>query len=75
MHVLLAGFLLLNAAPAPLERLFAELDVGLSGRAATAVAVSPASDRILLVAVDGLLFRSRDGGRTFDLVFRRKAIN
>jgi hypothetical protein len=70
MPLLLLGLLAVSAAPAPLERLFAELDVGLAGRAATAVAVSPEADRILLVAVDGMLFRSTDTGRTFDLVHR-----
>ncbi|MBI5494761.1 MAG: hypothetical protein HY904_07010 [Deltaproteobacteria bacterium] len=65
----LAILLCLAAAPTA-ERLFSELDVGLPGRGATAVALSPVDDRVLLVAVDGMLFRSGDGGETFDLVLR-----
>src|SRR5687767_11107038 len=63
---------LLCAAPAP-ERLFAELDVALPGRPASAVAVSPVDDRIVLASVEGLLFRSSDLGATWDLVLRTSA--
>ena len=68
MLILLASLLL--SAPPGLERLFAELDVGLPGKAATAVALSPRDDRIILAAVDGILFRSDDGGITFQAVLK-----
>ena len=63
---------LLCAAP-PAERLFTELDVALPGRPASAVAISPTDDKIVLAAVEGLLFRSNNGGATWDLVLRTSA--
>jgi photosystem II stability/assembly factor-like uncharacterized protein len=63
---------LLCAAPAE-DRLFAELDVGLEGRPATAVAISPANDKVVMAAVDGLLFRSRDAGENWAVVLRTSA--
>ena len=64
------GLLLVVTAGASPQRLWVELDVGLPGRPATAVAFSPRDPNVLLVAVDGRLFRSGDGGETFDLVFK-----
>jgi hypothetical protein len=55
------------------DRLFVDLDVGLPGRPATAVAISPVNSRSMLAAVDGLLFRSTDGGETWHVVMRTTA--
>lgn len=54
-------------------RLFAELDVGLPGKAATAVAISPDDDAVVLAAVEGLLLRSPDSGDTWSVVLRTSA--
>src|SRR5688500_18529149 len=70
MLLLLATLLGATAAE---ERLFTELDVGVTSRAATAVAIAPGNDRIILAGVDGLLFRSQDGGETWEVVLRTRA--
>ncbi|MEW5855363.1 MAG: hypothetical protein AB2A00_41700 [Myxococcota bacterium] len=71
MHLLLLATLL--GAPADEKRLFTELDVGVTSRPATAVAVAPGADRVILAGVEGLLFRSSDGGESWEVVLRTRA--